>query len=747
MGTPSCSGSLRPLPHTRMLAASFMDLRTQISARRVSAASCRIVASQLRELLFEKAQIFYGDVTRKIGVLLTDVEDNLLGEAIPFFPSLECLADFQGGLGTVASDASIRFENAAFIVFPHFLSRAVVAKNASTVEVLPPDLLKKSLSLWGYVALRHFTKKLPVLRRIEAAEIPDVVDAFCLARHRPLFGSNSGELPRTGPVVCTEPAVLFQALHTVTGSVIFAGCPATLEQRQNLNYAPATYSIHGVHADSSPTHDNGETECISHDACYGDAALVSVDLTEMQHVLTIPPSFRSCRLLRAFEIAGMSSLQTVQDHVLSDCPNLLEFCVKDLPCLRSLGSRVVSCASRLQCVQLENLPQLISIGDNFASVCRCLSQFSIFNVPQLENIGRNFLSCCSPLSSIDFRCLHSLHSVGENFLCGCTQLTSVRFPDAGRLTAVKENFLQGCRKLCCLDFGHWLDDVEEIGNCFLSQCDYISSLNLGALAHLKVIGSGFLLKCESLRGVEGLSRLESLRSIGNTFMKNCSRVEAVDLSSARCLESVGSEFLTDCTSLTTLVLCEAAPLASVGASFLRNCCSLRNIGPLPLKNVEAITGYFMADCRRLESVDLHLAVHVTTIAYGFLSSCEDLTKVNFSGFSAVEEIGGAFMARCPSLKSLSFEAFRSLRKIGTFFLDGCSAWIDLRGLPKCRAQLIRETLSSKRSLSWMQRTELYDESRAPHCGADNCSVCGKRNTFPCVATASAIGTIPIAPLD
>ena len=68
--------------------------------------------------------------------------------------------------------------------------------------------------------------------------------------------------------------------------------------------------------------------------------------------------------------------------------------------------------------------------------------------------------------------------------------------------------------------------------------------------------------------------------------------------------NIGNYFLRDCTSLTTIDLSSLQNVTSVGDNFLYNCRSLTTINLSPLQNVTSIGNYFLGNRTSLTTIDL-----------------------------------------------------------------------------------------------------------------------------------------------
>eukprot|EP01064_Diplonema_japonicum_P037267 TRINITY_DN867_c0_g1_i27.p1 TRINITY_DN867_c0_g1~~TRINITY_DN867_c0_g1_i27.p1 ORF type:complete len:360 (+),score=49.58 TRINITY_DN867_c0_g1_i27:126-1205(+) len=239
-------------------------------------------------------------------------------------------------------------------------------------------------------------------------------------------------------------------------------------------------------------------------------------------------------------------------------------------------------------------------------------------------------------------------------------------------------------------------DTSGVGN---DMHLYISQYSLHKnLRHLKVtdpgqcvthIRDGFLRECTSLVTVD-LTSLQSVREVGNNFMTRCTALQSVDLTPFHRVTSVGrpktyrNSLLCECESLTEVDLSPLRNVDTITDYFLSGCKSLKVVDLSPLRNVKTIGVYFLAYCSSLERVDLSPLSKLTTLNGGFMTGCTSLRTLNVNPLRNVTIIDHDFLAHNDSLTSVELGRLR-LKCAGWKFLAHCPSLtsVDLTNLRKC----------------------------------------------------------------
>eukprot|EP00760_Papus_ankaliazontas_P028148 PhM_4_TR3553/c1_g1_i2/m.67854 len=205
---------------------------------------------------------------------------------------------------------------------------------------------------------------------------------------------------------------------------------------------------------------------------------------------------------------------------------------------------------------------------------------------------------------------------------------------------------------------------------FLRLCTRLTYVDMSSLTNVREIGDRFLQDCTTLTCLD-LSPLTNVSKIGEFFLSGCSRLAQLDLSRLN-VSKIGWFFLAGCTSLSSLDLSSFTKVSMIGGYFISDCSALLSLDLSPLSNVEEIGGYFLSGCRRLTQLDLSPLTNVSKIGWSFLEGCAALPSLDLSPFTKVNAIKGYFLSGCSSLTSLDLSPLSNVSEIGWFFLEGCS---------------------------------------------------------------------------
>eukprot|EP00760_Papus_ankaliazontas_P039075 PhM_4_TR9477/c1_g2_i1/m.2124 len=208
----------------------------------------------------------------------------------------------------------------------------------------------------------------------------------------------------------------------------------------------------------------------------------------------------------------------------------------------------------------------------------------------------------------------------------------------------------------------------------------------------------FLRECSRLRYLD-LSSVTKVSEIGDRFLEGCSALKSLDLSLLTNVSEIGDFFLSDCRSLTSL---DVSPLANVKVvgGFLEGCSALKSLDLSPLTNVSELGDRFLHDCRLLTSLDLPPLGNVSKIGNSFLRNCSTLTSLDLSPLTNISGIGWNFLCNCSALTALDLSPLANVRKIGLQFLCDCSSLTALDLSPLANVSKIgRGFLRGSRSLT------------------------------------------------
>ena len=212
-----------------------------------------------------------------------------------------------------------------------------------------------------------------------------------------------------------------------------------------------------------------------------------------------------------------------------------------------------------------------------------------------------------------------------------------------------------------------LDQIEHIGDHFLSGYSELTSINLSPLENVKTIGNYFLSGCKKLDKID-LKPLSNITSFGSSFM-NKSGLYTIDLSPLINITSISNNFLTNCMSLSVIIFPETFKnITRIGAFFLANSISLRTIDLSYFSNVTTINDYFL-DRSTIEKIDLSPLINLTTTENGFMSECKRLKSITFP--ENIINIRSNFLKETYNLKEIDLSPLINLTTIEDSFMEDC----------------------------------------------------------------------------
>ncbi len=219
-----------------------------------------------------------------------------------------------------------------------------------------------------------------------------------------------------------------------------------------------------------------------------------------------------------------------------------------------------------------------------------------------------------------------------------TSVTRVMLTNEKRLSTVPNNVLRDARHVhsvkCCDTMAH----VRTVGDDFLRGCSELLSLDITTLSNVTVLGA--------------------------FFVADCPRLAALDLAPFANVTKLASGFLCGCAGLAGLNLSPLSRLTHVPSYFLCGCAALRNLDLMPLSNVVHVEFGFLSGCRLLTKLDLLPLCNVTRIGDSFLFLCEGLTEVDLSPLCNVTHAGELFLYACNGLQSIKLPEQGALAPAG-----------------------------------------------------------------------------------
>lgn len=108
-------------------------------------------------------------------------------------------------------------------------------------------------------------------------------------------------------------------------------------------------------------------------------------------------------------------------------------------------------------------------------------------------------------------------------------------------------------KITSITLKHCGEEYTTIGDSFLRDCEKLESLDLSGLGKITKIESWFMMNCESITSLNiDFDKFTNLQTIGSSFLANCTNFNEVDLSGLLSLTKMGINFLQGCSKVTDL---------------------------------------------------------------------------------------------------------------------------------------------------------------------------------------------------
>ena len=160
----------------------------------------------------------------------------------------------------------------------------------------------------------------------------------------------------------------------------------------------------------------------------------------------------------------------------------------------------------------------------------------------------------------------------------------------------------------------------------------------------------------------------SLLSIGNNILYNCTKLKKINLSNLDKLERIGDNFINHSTKLEYINLSNLLKLTIIGDKFLYYCRNLKNID-LYLPNLTTIGNNFLSNCSEIKNIDLSSLQKLTTTGDNFLSNCSKIRYIDLSSLINLITIGDNFLYHCSIISSIDLSPLIMLEIIGNNFLN------------------------------------------------------------------------------
>ena len=242
-----------------------------------------------------------------------------------------------------------------------------------------------------------------------------------------------------------------------------------------------------------------------------------------------------------------------------------------------------------------------------------------------------------------------------------------------------------------------------VGNACVASSRLVLIVGEASIRITKV-GDSFLRDCTGLTAVD-LMPLANVTSLGHSFLRGCTGLREVNLTPVDHVTSIDAFFLSECTGLTTLGLATLAYVTKIGHSFLRGCKGLTTVDLTPLAHLTSIDAWFLDGCAGLATLDLTPLSHVTSIDSSFLDGCTGLRTVDLTPLEQLTSIG-CFLGDCTGLTAVDLKPLTRLTSIGNMFLFGCTRLTTVDLTPFARVTSISSFLRDCIGLTAVDLTPL-----------------------------------------
>jgi hypothetical protein len=104
-----------------------------------------------------------------------------------------------------------------------------------------------------------------------------------------------------------------------------------------------------------------------------------------------------CSAVRAVDLPGFPSLESVGDGWMAMCPVLRNVCLGPCPTLERVGAHWMSSCPGLVNVELWGLSGLVEVAEGWLFDCPALTRFFVSDLPRIDAVGPGFLHQCDQL--------------------------------------------------------------------------------------------------------------------------------------------------------------------------------------------------------------------------------------------------------------------------------------------------------------------------------------------------------------
>ncbi|CAO4841125.1 MAG: hypothetical protein CNLJKLNK_01059 [Holosporales bacterium] len=292
--------------------------------------------------------------------------------------------------------------------------------------------------------------------------------------------------------------------------------------------------------------------------------LTKIDFSSLIHLTKIGHSFLSnCTNLTELILPAFTQIDKISDSFLQACCRLKK--VKFIECttVTRIGSGFLSGCTELTELNWPDLTNVTDIDNTFLFQCTNLTFVDLSVFINVKNIGSNFLSLTG-LEEIDLSALKSIETIGYSFMNHCAKLRKLRLPNFQHLNLVGDSFLKDSKLFedIILDYTDHQKVIEKLKEqtCLSEKILLIlplfyngqfppfpkqftrlagiskshfsvecaPNISLDELSLFTEICPNFLCNAREITTLN-LYHLEKVELIHDGFLKNCTRLQHLDL--------------------------------------------------------------------------------------------------------------------------------------------------------------------------------------------------------------------------
>jgi len=167
------------------------------------------------------------------------------------------------------------------------------------------------------------------------------------------------------------------------------------------------------------------------------------------------------------------------------------------------------------------------------------------------------------------------------------------------------------------DFVKRLPALKVLNTMMMGAYVKITKIDLSPLEQIEQIGDNFLSGPLEVTEID-LRILSNVKKIGKYFMSGCKTIKTIDLSPLKNVSYIGGNFMVGCSQLEKIDLSPLINMTEINVSFLEDCFKLSEVKFPP--KIKVIDSFFLGHSKSLKTIDLSCFSNVTLIFNSFLSS-------------------------------------------------------------------------------------------------------------------------------